>query len=73
MDFITPYDLHQTYVHLIRKRLGASKDKDEARMLGKIEELALLLIRMAMQNNAFTTYSNTMLVYTCFQAAATML
>ena len=73
MDFITPYDIHQTYVHLIKKRLGASQDKDELRMLHKIEELSLLLIRMAMQNNQFTTYSNTMLVYTCFQAAATML
>lgn len=66
MDFITPYDIHQTYVHLVQKRLGASKDKDETRMLKKIEELSLLLIRMAMQNNQFTTYSTTMLVYTCF-------
>ena len=60
-------------MHLIRKRLSSSKDKDETRMLNKIEELALLLIRMAMQNVTFTTYSNTMLVYSCFQAAATML
>ena len=73
MDFITPYDIHQTYVHIIRKRLGAKKDKDETRMLMKIEELSLLLIRMAIQNNQFTTYTNTMLVYSCFQAAATML
>ena len=51
MDFITPYDIHQTYVHIIRKRLGAKKDKDETRMLMKIEELSLLLIRMAIQNN----------------------
>ena len=28
---------------------------------------------MAMQSNQFTVYSQTMLVYTCFQAAATML
>jgi|Transcript_6506 hypothetical protein len=73
MDFITSYDLHSTYVHLIKKRLGAGKDKDETRMLNKIEELSLLLIRMAMQNIQFTTYSTTMLVYTSFQAAATML
>jgi len=73
MDFITPYDLHQTYVHLIKKRLGTNKDKDETKMLARIEELSLLLVRMAMQNIQFTTYSTTMLVYTCFQAAATML
>jgi hypothetical protein len=73
MDFITAYDLHQTYAHLIRKRLGATKDQAESKMLAKIEELALLLIRMAIQNNQFTTYSQTMLVYTCYQAAATML
>lgn len=71
MDFVTPYDLHQTYVHLMRKRLAA--DQVETKMLGRIEELALLLIRMAIQNNQFQTYSNTMLVYSCFQAAATML
>jgi len=33
----------------------------------------MLLARMAIQNTQFTIYSNTMLVYTCFQAAATML
>lgn len=50
MDFITPYDLHQTYVQLINKRLcgGLNKSKDETRMLKKIEDLTLLLIRMAM-------------------------
>jgi len=42
-------------------------------MLFKIEELALLLIRMAIQNVQFTTYSYTMLTYTAYQAAATML
>lgn len=66
MDFITPYDLHQTYVHLIKKRLGTNKDKDETKMLASIEELSLLLVRMAMQNIQFTTYSTTMLVYTSF-------
>ena len=50
MDFITTYDLHQTYIHLINKRLGAKGDKNETRMLHKIEELSLLLIRMALQN-----------------------
>ena len=73
MDFITPYDIHQTYVHLIKKRLSVGKDKDETLMLKKIEELSMLLVRMAMQNNQFSTYSVTMLVYTSIQAAATML
>lgn len=66
MDFITPYDLHQTYAHLIKKRLATKNDKDETRMLTKIEELALLLIRMALQNVSFTVYSYTMLTYTAF-------
>lgn len=48
MDFITTYDIHQTYVHLVQRRLGAKGDKDETRMLKKIEELSLLLIRMAL-------------------------
>ena len=73
MDFITSYDIHQTYVHLIRKRLNADKDKVIEKRLARIEELSLLLVRMAMQNVSFSTYTNTMLVYTCFQAAATML
>jgi len=55
----------------MRKRLAA--DAIETKMIGRIEELSLLLIRMAMQNNQFTGYSNTMLVYSCFQASATML
>ena len=46
MDFVTPYDIHQTYVHLMRKRLAA--DEAEKKMLGRIEELSLLLVRMAM-------------------------
>ena len=66
MDFITPYDLHQTYAHLIKKRLATKNDKNETRMLAKIEELALLLIRMALQNVSFTVYSYTMLTYTAF-------
>lgn len=45
MDFVTPYDLHQTYAHLMRKRLAA--DAVEAKMIAKIEELSLLLVRMA--------------------------
>ena len=53
-------------MHLIKKRLGTNKDKEETKMLSKIEELALLLVRMAMQNIQFSTYSTTMLVYTCF-------
>jgi len=53
-------------VQIIRLRLGVNKDKDETRMLSRIEELSLLLIRMAVQNVQFSTYSNTMLVYTCF-------
>ena len=73
MDFITPYDLHQTSVHLIRKKLNSKNDKSEARLLARIEELSLLLVQMAMQNNTFTIVSHTILVYTCFQAAATML
>lgn len=65
MDFITPYDIHQTYMHIIRKRIVTKGDKNEDTCLSKIEELSLLLIRMAMQNVVFSTYSVTMLVYTC--------
>ena len=49
------------------------KEKDDTRMILKIEELALLLARMAIQNITFSVYSNTLLVYSCFQAAAVML
>ena len=50
LDFITPYDIHQTYMHIIRKRIVTKGDKSEDSCLAKIEELSLLLIRMAMQN-----------------------
>ena len=48
MDFITPYDIHQTYMHIIRKKIVTKGDKNEDTCLSKIEELSLLLIRMAM-------------------------
>jgi len=35
-------------------------------MFTKLDELALLLVRMAMQNVQFSVYSNTMLAYTCY-------
>lgn len=73
MDFITSYDIHQTYMHIIRKKIVTKGDKTEDNCLAKIEELSMLLIRMAMQNSTFSVYSNTMLVYTCIQAATTML
>lgn len=66
MDFITQYDIYTAYVQLIAKRLNTREDKAEKSMFVKVEELALLLVRMAMQNVSFSTYSNTMLVYTCF-------
>ena len=73
MDFVTPYDVHSTYTHLIRKRILAAADKTEAKYGARIEELSLLLVRVAMQNSTFSSLSTTMLVYTCIQAAATML
>ena len=51
---------------LIKKRIVTKENKEtEEANLAKIEELSLLLIRMAIQNNTFTSYSHTMLVYTC--------
>ena len=47
MDFITAYDIHQTYVHIMRKRLNPNSDRDNTRCLSKIEDLSLLLVRMA--------------------------
>ena len=65
-DFVTPFDLYQTYITLIRQRMvtNNSSEADQANFK-KIEELSLLLIRMTIQNNNFTVYSNTMLVYSC--------
>lgn len=47
MDFITPYDIHQTYFHIVRKKLKTKGDKREDSCLSKIEELSLLLVRMS--------------------------
>ena len=61
-------------MQLIKKRIVTKESKEtEEANLKKIEELGLLLVRMSIQNATFTTYSNTMLVYTCIQAACTML
>ena len=48
MDFITQYDIYTTYQGLIKKRLNTKDDKLEKSMYAKIDELALLLVRMAM-------------------------
>lgn len=73
-DFVTPYDIFQTYMALVKKRIVSKENKEthEAN-LAKIEELGLLLVRMAIQNNTFTSYSHSHLVYTSIQAACTML
>ena len=48
-DFITPYDIFQTYMQLIKKRIVTKESKEtEEANLAKIEELSLLLIRMAL-------------------------
>ena len=51
-------------MHIIRKKIVTKGDKTEDSCLAKIEELSMLLIRMAMQSAQFQVYSNTMLVYT---------
>ena len=65
-DFVTPFDIFQTYMTIIKQRLvtSISSEADQAN-LKKLEELSLLLIRMTIQNANFTVYSNTMLVYSC--------
>jgi hypothetical protein len=47
-DFVTTYDIFQTYMTLIKKKIVTNESKEtEAANLKKIEELALLLIRMS--------------------------
>ena len=73
-DFVTTYDIFQTYMQLIKKKIVTKENKEtEEANVAKIEELSLLLIRMAIQNATFSSQSNTNLVYTCIQAACTML
>ena len=65
-DFVTPYDIYQTYMALIKQRIMKNKDfDDDGGQFKKIEELSLLLIRMTIQNNNFTVHSQAMLVYSC--------
>ena len=57
-DFVTSYDIYQTYMALIKQRIIKNKDiDDDGGQFKKIEELSLLLIRMTIQNNNFTVYS----------------
>ena len=63
-DFVTTYDIFQTYITLIKHRIVTNKSSEvDQENFKKIEELSLLLIRMAIQNSNFSIYSNTMLVY----------
>jgi len=61
-------------MQLIKKKIVSKESKEvQDANLKKIEELGLLLVRMSIQNSSFQTVSNTMMVYTCIQAACTML
>ena len=47
-DFVTTYDIFQTYMTLIKKKIVTNESKEtETANLKKIEELSLLLIRMS--------------------------
>jgi hypothetical protein len=57
-DFVTTFDIHQTYFNLIKKRIVNSSTSSAADLvkLEKLEELSLLLVRMTVQNADFLEY-----------------
>lgn len=73
-NFVTPFDLHQTYFGIMKRRfLGEKASSQDLAKLAKAEELSLLLVRMGMQNADFCSYPEPLLVFTAIHTAATML
>ena len=73
-NFVTPFDIHQTYMGIMKKKFCGEKcSAVDLNKFAKIEELSLLLVRMGMQNADFIVYSEPLLVLTAIYGAATML
>ena len=73
-NFVTPFDIHQTYMGIMRKRYcGDSAPVNDVAKFAKIDELSLLLVRMAIQNADFCAVDEPMLVFTAIFTAATLL
>jgi len=49
VDFVTSYDIHQSMMALISAKVGKNQDT----LLGKVSELSMLYIRMALQSPDF--------------------
>jgi hypothetical protein len=68
IDFVTPYDLYQTFITLVTARVSGP-----TQILNKIKEVTMLFIKIAMQKEEFTILSAGQLVVVCFFIACTLI
>ena len=69
MDFITHYDFHQTFADKLSRRLPKNVCQNQSHYLSLLLSHALLLVKMAMQNNSFTRQSPSVVTISAFYAA----
>lgn len=78
IDFITHYDFYHTYREKFKNKLKKLDDEEETFInksdyAEKLCQQALLLVKMAIQNNDFTTNSPSILVLAALYAATAFL
>lgn len=72
IDFVSHWDFWQTYSDKFRFALK-NRNKRNDRMMKLLTDTALLLVKMAVQNNDFCQYSQSIIVLSCFYAATSLL
>lgn len=74
IDFVTHYDFHQTYADKIKYHLHRSKSFKPSyeKYMKLIRDMAMVLVKMSMQNIDFTHHSLSIIVMACYFAAITM-
>ena len=73
LDFVTHYDFYQTYADKIERQMNQDVCPNQFRLMGLIKDMALLLIKMSVQNVSFCSYSQSTVVLACFYAATAFL
>ena len=70
---MTHYDFYQTYADKIERQMNQDVCPNQFRLMGLIKDMALLLIKMSVQNVSFCSYSQSTVVLACFYAATAFL
>ena len=68
LDFVTHFDFHQTYADKIGRQIKGNSDK-----MKLVTDMAMVLVKMSMQNIDFCKYSASIVTLSSFYAATAFL